>query len=150
MWNVFPFGSARWLSLFFGGFAKLSKAMTIKDVMEKTGYSRSQLQRRLDLLRPVLNGALRKGPKNALQLGEEAVQLLIKLRDLEGQGFRPVDAVARVISEIGEKQDKAPKNTEPKNEKQAWNRMEILLLLVAVLLGILAVEGALLIAALWR
>jgi|Deesub1362A_J573_1020465.scaffolds.fasta_scaffold04590_4 hypothetical protein len=86
--------------------------MTIKEAMEKTGYSRSQLQRRLELLRPVLNGALRKGPKNALQLSEEAVELLRKLRNLEAQGLRPIDAVELLRAETSENQEKALKNSE--------------------------------------
>ena len=113
--------------------------MTIKEVMEKTGYSRSQLQRRLELLRPVLNGAVRKGPKNALQLGEEAVQLLLRLRDLEGQGFRPIDAVARVMSEISEKQDKAPKsiecNAEKQNNANPWPGLTLWILVISCAVG---------------
>ena len=123
--------------------------MTVKEVMQQTGYSRSQLQRRLELLRPVLNGAVRKGPKNALQLSEEAVQLLLRLRDLESQGFRPVDAVARVMSEIGGKQEKAPEN---KAEKQAntdlWPGLVLWILAVSCAVGAAALVAIAI--ALWR
>ena len=126
--------------------------MTIKEVMEKTGYSRSQLQRRLELLRPVLNGAVRKGPKNALQLSEEAVQLLLRLRDLEGQGFRPVDAVARLMAETGEKQEKAPENTECKAEKQAntglWPGLALQIVAMSCAVGAAALVAIAI--ALWR
>jgi len=138
--------------VFFDGRTKLRKAMTIKEAMEKTGYSRSQLQRRLELLRPVLNGTLRKGPKNALQLSEEVVQLLLKLRDLEGQGLRPVDAVERVVSEISEKQDKAPKSIECNAEKpdnaNPWPGLALWIIAVSCAVGAAALVA--IAAALWR
>ncbi|RLA78793.1 MAG: hypothetical protein DRG36_05800 [Deltaproteobacteria bacterium] len=111
--------------------------MTIKEVMEKTGYSRSQLQRRLELLRPVLNGAVRKGPKNALQLSEEALQLLLRLRDLEGRGFRPIDAVARLMSEIGEKQEKMLADTKSNKPDgtNLWLGLALWIIAVSCIVG---------------
>lgn len=149
--NLVLLHSVRWVSVLFIGHAKLRKAMTVKEVMEKTGYSRSQLQRRLELLRPVLNGALRKGPKNALQLSEEAVQMLLRLRDLEGQGFRPVDAVARVISENGEKQEKASKNAGRNAEKQDNTnpRLGLALWILAVSCAVGALSLVAIAVALW-
>ncbi len=86
--------------------------MTIRELMKKTGYSRSQIQRRLDLLRPVLDGNLRKGPKNAVILSAEAVNLLIKMRELEDQGFRPIDAAAQVLAELAEKHHEAAEESD--------------------------------------
>ncbi len=90
--------------------------MTIRELMEKTGYSRSQVQRRLELLRPALNGGVRKGPNNALQFSTDVANLLIRLRELEARGFRPIDAAAQVLAEFTEKHRKAAERPDTVHE----------------------------------
>ena len=66
--------------------------------------------------------------------------------------MRPVDAVERVVSEISEKQDKAPKSIECNAEKQdnanPWPGLALWIIAVSCAVGAAALVA--IAAALWR
>ena len=125
--------------------------LTLSELAERTGYSRDQLKRRLARLGAQLNGDVRRGAHGKLLVSERVAEILSELKELEDRGLR--------LSEALQKLSLAPRSA-PEDVVSAPERAAapkgmtsvpaVLVWIAVALLGILVVEGALLIAALWR
>ena len=125
--------------------------LTLSELAERTGYSRDQLKRRLARLGARLNGDVRRGVHGKLLVSERVAEILSQLKELEDQGL----SLSEALRELHRAPGGAPEDVVSAPERAAAPKSTIsvpgmLLWAIAVLLGILAVEGALLIAALWR
>ena len=125
--------------------------LTLSELAERTGYSRDQLKRRLARLGAQLNGDVRRGAHGKLLVSERVVEILSELKELEDRGL----GLSEALQELGLAPRSAPEDVAGAQERTAAPKNTIsvpvvLLWVVAALLGILAVEGALLIAAFWR
>jgi len=125
--------------------------VTLSELAERTGYSRDQLKRRLARLGAQLNGDVRRGAHGKLLVSERVVKILSELKELEDRGL----GLSEALRELRLVPRNAPEDVVSASERAAapkgTSSIPVVLLWVGVvLLGILAVEGALLIAALWR
>ena len=75
--------------------------LTLKELEECTGFTRDQLRRRLALLRPRLNGQVHRGPRGAILVEEEVVELLRELKALEDQGLGLAEALGALTNGEG-------------------------------------------------
>ena len=140
---------------------------TIREVAEALGLSERAVRLRVDALDGVLDAHVRRGPNNRLEFTEEAIAILRALEELRQTEGIPLRQAASKIREklradgkaLLRKADVKLPGQATSNPVQAAHdqrktaeakRLEVLLWAIAVLLGILAVEGGLLIAALWR
>ena len=125
--------------------------LTLSELAERTGYSRDQIKRRLARLGAQLNGDVRRGAHGKLLVSERVAEILSELKELEDRGL----GLSEALQELSLAPRGAPEDVVSAPERAAAPKGTIsvpvvLLWVVAALLGILAVEGALLIAALWR
>ena len=124
--------------------------LTLSELAERTGYSRDQLKRRLARLGAQLNGDVRRGAHGKVLVSERVAEILTELKALEDQGLGLSEALrALQLAPQG-----APEDTEGAPERTPVPRGTIsiplvFLWIVVVLLGVLAVEGALIVAGLW-
>jgi hypothetical protein len=125
--------------------------LTLSELAERTGYSRDQLKRRLARLGAQLNGDVRRGAHGKLLVSERVAEILSELKGLEDRGL----GLSEALKELHLAPRSAPEDVVSAGERTAAPKNTIsvpvvLLWVVAALLGILAVEGALLIAVFWR
>ena len=139
---------------------------TIREVAEALGLSERAVRLRVDALDGILDVHVRRGPNNRLEFTEEAIAILRALEELrQAEGIPLRQAASRIREKLRADAEISLRKAEVKLPGQATSnpveardqrktaeakRFEVLLWAIAVLLGILAVEGALLIAALWR
>ena len=101
--------------------------LTLKESEELTGFTRGQLQRRLSLLRPRLNGQVHRGPRGAILVGEEVANLLRELKALEDQGLGLTEALSALTNGKGsptEERDSASMGQRvPKTAEVAWDEL---------------------------
>ena len=125
--------------------------LTLSELAERTGYSRDQLKRRLARLGAQLNGDVRRGAHGKLLVSERVAEILSELKELEDRGLRLSEALQELsLAPRGAPEDVVSAPERAAAPKGTISVPVVLLWVVAALLGILAVEGALLIAALWR
>ena len=137
--------------------------VTIEEAARELGLTPRQLYRRIAAARRQLAPYLRRGRNGALVLNETALEILRIAEDLrQASGITVTDAIAEALKEYapngnGHAGNPGGKPAEPRREaseepagSRNLKRIEALLLLLAALLGILAVELAVLIAALWK
>lgn len=95
----------RWVTLGRGGqgwAAVASGAMTtLKEAAAAVGYTPEQARKRLAFLAPFLDGSVQRGPRGAILLSEEAVELLRRVRELEAAGHNLREAVALALGQGG-------------------------------------------------
>ena len=125
--------------------------LTLSELAERTGYSRDQLKRRLARLGAQLNGDVRRGAHGKLLVSERVAEILSELKELEDRGL----GLSEALQELSLAPRGAPEDVVSAPERAAAPKgmtsvPAVLVWVAAALLGILAVEGALLIAALWR
>ena len=140
---------------------------TIREVAEALGLSERAVRLRVDALDGVLDAHVRRGPNNRLEFTEEAIAMLRALEELrQAEGIPLRQAASRIREKLRADGEALSRKADVKLPGQATSnpvqaahdqrktvevkRLEVLLWAIAVLLGILAVEGGLLIAALWR
>ena len=139
---------------------------TIREVAETLGLSERAVRLRVDALDGILDAHVRRGPNNRLEFTEEAIAMLRALEELrQTEGIPLRQAASRIREKLRADAEISLRKADVKLPGQATSnpveahdqrktaeakRLEVLLWAIAVLLGILAVEGALLIAALWR
>jgi hypothetical protein len=75
---------------------------TMKDLERTTGYSRDQLRDRLGHLWPIVAKDQRRGPRNAVLVGDKTLACLRRMQELETGELGPQDAAARIMEELGE------------------------------------------------
>ena len=137
---------------------------TIREVAQALGLSERAVRLRVDALDGILDVHVRRGPNNRLEFTEEAIAILRALEELrQAEGIPLRQAASRIREKLradGEARPRKaglsgqatsnPVEAHDQRKTAEAKRLEVLLWAIAVLLGILAVEGALLIAALWR
>lgn len=128
----------------------LDAMLTLSELAERTGYSRDQLKRRLARLSAQLNGDVRRGAHGKLLVSERVAEILSELKELEDQGL----GLSEALQELRLASRSAPEDVVSAQERTAAPKSTVsipvvLLWVVAALLGILAVEGALIVVALW-
>jgi len=74
---------------------------TLKEAAAAIGYTPEQARKRLAMLAPFLDGAVQRGPRGAILLSEEAVELLRRIHDLEASGHSLREAVALAVAQGG-------------------------------------------------
>ena len=74
---------------------------TMRDLQRTTGYSRDQLRDRLGHLWPIVAQDQRRGPRNAVLVGDRTLACLRRLQELETGELGPQDAAARILEELG-------------------------------------------------
>ncbi len=125
--------------------------LTLSELAERTGYSRDQLKRRLARLGAQLNGDVRRGAHGKLLVSERIAEILSELKELEDRGLGLSEALRELrLAPRNASEDVVSAPERAAAPKGTISVPGMLLWAIAVLLGILAVEGALLIAALWR
>jgi|Deesub1362A_J573_1020465.scaffolds.fasta_scaffold00385_30 hypothetical protein len=125
--------------------------LTLSELAERTGYSRDQLKRRLARLGAQLNGDVRRGAHGKLLVSERVVEVLSKLKKLEDQGLGLSEALRELrLAPQGAQEDVVSAQERTAAPKNTISIPIVLLWAVVGLLGILAVEGALIAIALWR
>lgn len=75
--------------------------LTLKQAATSVGYTADQVRKRLAMLAPLLDGAIHRGPRGAILLSEEAVDLLRRLRDLETSGHSLREAMSLALAQDG-------------------------------------------------
>lgn len=114
---------------------------TLKEAAAAVGYTPDQIRKRLATLGPFLDGSVQRGPRGAILLSEEAVELLRRIHDLEASGHNLREAVALALGQGGpgrptEAQGEAPRSADvaqggPRSEEA--NLVRLLWVLVGVL-----------------
>lgn len=74
---------------------------TLRQAAEAAGYTLDQTRKRLALLAPFLDGAVQRGPRGAVLLAPEAVELLRRIHDLEASGHSLREAVTLTLGQGG-------------------------------------------------
>ncbi|MEM4531888.1 MAG: hypothetical protein QXY39_08475 [Thermofilaceae archaeon] len=74
---------------------------TLKAAAAAVGYTADQARKRLAILAPFLDGSVQRGPRGAILLSEEAVELLRRVHDLEASGHSLREAVALTLAQGG-------------------------------------------------
>jgi len=125
--------------------------LTLSELAERTGYSRDQLKRRLARLGAQLNGDVRRGAHGKLLVSERVAEILSELKELEDRGLR----LSEALQELSLAPRSAPEDVVSAPQRAAapkgtFSIPVALLWAVAVLLGILAVELAILIVTSWQ
>ena len=147
--------------------ATLNRVMaTIREVAEALGLSERAVRLRVDALDGVLDAHVRRGPNNRLEFTEEAIAILRALEELRQTEGIPLRQAASRIQEklradgkaLLRKADVKLPGQATSNPVQAAHdqrktvevkRLEVLLWAIVVLLGLVAVELALIVTALW-
>ena len=139
---------------------------TIREVAEALGLSERAVRLRVDALDGVLDAHVRRGPNNRLEFTEEAIAILRALEELRQTEGIPLRQAASKIREklradgkaLLRKADVKLPGQATSNPVQAAHdqrktvevkRLEVLLWAIVVLLGLVAVELALIVTALW-
>jgi len=73
---------------------------TMKDLERITDYSRDQLRDRLGHLGPIVADDQRRGPRNALLVGDSTLALLRRMQELEAGELGPQDAATVIAGEL--------------------------------------------------
>lgn len=141
--------------------------LTIEEAARRLDLTPRQLYRRVSAARRQLSPYIRKGRNGALVLDDAAVEILRLAEDLrKAAGVTVADAIREALKEYasntngngretgGKPADKPRENRRKTGEEPLETRaptgLAAPLWAIAALLGILAVEGALIIAGLWR
>lgn len=139
---------------------------TIREVAEALGLSERAVRLRVDALDGVLDAHVRRGPNNRLEFTEEAIAILRALEELrQTEGIPLRQAASRIREKLRadgkallRKADVKLPGQATSNPVQAAHdqrktvevkRLEVLLWAIVVLLGLVAVELALIVTALW-
>lgn len=129
----------------------LNAMLTLSELVERTGYSRDQLKRRLARLGAQLNGDVRRGAHGKLLVSERVAEILSELKKLEDRGL----GLSEALQELHLAPRSAPEDVLSAQERTAAPKNTssvpvVLLWVMVALLGILTVEGALIVVGLWR
>lgn len=73
----------------------------MKEAAAAVGYTPDQIRKRLATLGPFLDGSVQRGPRGAILLAEEAVELLRRIHELEAAGHNLREAVALALGQGG-------------------------------------------------
>ena len=139
---------------------------TIREVAQALGLSERAVRLRVDALDGVLDAHVRRGPNNRLEFTEEAIAMLRALEELrQTEGIPLRQAASRIREKLRadgkallRKADVKLPGQATSNPVQAAHdqrktvevkRLEVLLWAIVVLLGLVAVELALIVTALW-
>jgi len=139
---------------------------TIREVAETLGLSERAVRLRVDALDGILDAHVRRGPNNRLEFTEEAIAMLRALEELrQTEGIPLRQAASRIREKLRadgkallRKADVKLPGQATSNPVQAAHdqrktvevkRLEVLLWAIVVLLGLVAVELALIVTALW-
>lgn len=119
---------------------------TLKEAAAAVGYTADQARKRLAILAPFLDGSVQRGPRGAILLSEEAVELLRRVHDLEASGHSLREAVALTVGQDGpgrptEAQGEAPRSANVAQGGPTKEEAELVRILW-VLTGILAFATA--------
>jgi len=126
--------------------------LTIEEAARQLDLTPRQLYRRVSAARRQLSPYIRKGRNGALVLDDAAVEILHLAEDLrKAAGVTVADAIREALKEYASNTNGNGRETgeEPMETRDPTGLAAPLWAIVA-LLGILAVEGALIIAGLWR
>ena len=74
---------------------------TLREVAGELGLSEDAVRKRLGLIRPFLNGSIRRGKKGAILLEDDAVEMLLRMEELRKEGFTLAQA-AELLTASGE------------------------------------------------
>ena len=139
---------------------------TIREVAEALGLSERAVRLRVDALDGVLDAHVRRGPNNRLEFTEEAIAILRALEELrQTEGIPLRQAASRIREKLRADGEALSRKADVKLPGQATSnpvqaahdqrktvevkRLEVLLWAIVVLLGLVAVELALIVTALW-
>jgi len=124
--------------------------LTLSELAERTGYSRDQLKRRLARLGAQLNGDVRRGAHGKLLVSERVAEILSELKELEDRGLRLSEALQELsLAPRGAPEDVVSAPERAAAPKGTISVPVVLLRVVAAFLGLVAVELALIVTALW-
>jgi len=88
---------------------------TLREVAGELGLSEDAVRKRLGLIRPFLNGSIRRGNKGAILLEDDAVEMLLRMEELRKEGFTLAQA-AELLTASGEfspESDRTPSGIRP-------------------------------------
>lgn len=88
---------------------------TLREVASELGLSEDAVRKRLGLIRPFLNGSIRRGKKGAILLEDDAVEMLLRMEELRKEGFTLAQA-AELLTASGEfspESDRTPSGIRP-------------------------------------
>ena len=74
---------------------------TLREVASELGLSEDAVRKRLGLIRPFLNGSIRRGNKGAILLEDDAVEMLLRMEELRKEGLTLAQA-AELLTASGE------------------------------------------------
>ncbi len=74
---------------------------TLREVAGELGLSEDAVRKRLGLIRPYLNGSIRRGKKGAILLEDDAVEMLLRMEELRKEGLTLAQA-AELLTASGE------------------------------------------------
>jgi hypothetical protein len=74
---------------------------TMRDVERATGFTRDQVRDRVGRVWSIVALDHRRGPKNAVLVGDKTLAVLRRIRELEMGELGPQEAVAQVFDEMG-------------------------------------------------
>ena len=74
---------------------------TLREVAGELGLSEDAVRKRLGLIRPFLNGSVRRGNKGAILLEDDAVEMLLRMEELRKEGLTLAQA-AELLTASGE------------------------------------------------
>ena len=135
--------------------------ITIEEAARQLGLTPRQVYRRIAAARRELSPYLRRGRNGALVLDEVALEILRVAEDLrKTSGVTVADAIVEELREYGTNGNgRNPGGKPAESQRRAsgepvgsgdLKRIEALLWLLAALLGLVAIELAILIAAQWK
>jgi len=75
----------------------------ITDLKRATGYTVSQLRKRLDLLSPVLSDGFSRGPRDKILVQDSVLATLQRMYELEREGLSAKEAQKRIVQELGDR-----------------------------------------------
>ena len=79
-------------------------AKTLRDVAAELGLSEDAVRKRLNLIRPYLNGSIQRGKQGTLLLDDTAVELLLRMEELRREeGLTLPQAAARLTAPDGDR-----------------------------------------------
>ena len=120
---------------------------TIREVAKALGLSERAVRLRVDALDGILDVHVRRGPNNRLEFTEEAIAILRAREKLRADG----EALSRKaeVKLPGQATSNPVQAAHDQRKTMEAKRLEVLLWAIAVLLGLMTVELALIVVGLW-